>query len=142
MEKGITLPVNAVVIIVLAALVFGAVALLFTSTGGQQISKADAERIFFAKCQSYCDKISSGNNYRLAAALKETDPEFFQSCTVKGIQWKDANGEIPARCLAACPCDLSTTAGETNADNACVLGCLNNYPAGSADGEACIRGCG
>lgn len=120
-NKGISLPVSAVVILGLAVLVLAAVALLFLTTGGQQISKIEAERIFATKCQELCDRFDSGKNIRTASLLPQNDP-FLEACKVKGINFQ---GEQTALlCLQACPCDTTVTPEQARRLDTCSASCV------------------
>ena len=121
--KGITLPITAVVIMGIALIVVVAISAFFLSTGSFQISRAEAERIYRTKCLTYCDAFDTVKNHETAAQLS-SDPEFLAACSAKGIAWKDDNGEIPGRCLEACPCDLSVAPGDAAYHTSCASGCL------------------
>ena len=139
-KKGVTVPVSAVIGILIALIVLAAVTVFFVSSGGTQISKADAERIFHTQCQLYCDKINSKNNIEFSAQLKEQDPEFLQACEVVGIEWKNEKGEIPLRCLAACPCDVQVSAAEVNADIRCRANCVRGTST-AEELKSCVAAC-
>lgn len=138
-KKG-AVPIAAVVAVIIALIVLGAVVIFFVSSGGMQISKADAERIFQTQCQLYCDKINSKNNIEFSAQLKDQDPEFLQACEVVGVEWKDEKGEIPLRCLAACPCDVQVSAAEVNADISCRSRCVRQTST-AEELSSCIAAC-
>ena len=141
-KKGIALPVNIIVAVVIMVVVLTAVVVYFMSGTGTRISMADADRIFYTKCQVYCDNTDNEANRNLVVEkIQNQDAEFLdflEACEMRGIPWRDSSGEIPLRCLAACPCDVSLTAGEARSNTNCAASCLDACEAGDA---ACLRLC-
>ncbi len=138
---------TAVVVVGLALLVFAAVALLFLSTGGAQISKIEAEQIYRTKCQAYCDQTDAGKNAALVGKLTtEKNAEFQKfllACDAAGIPWRDSAGENPSRCLEACPCNMKLTAGQVTSDTLCSARCVDTYKTPQQQNElkSCMEGC-
>ena len=107
--KGISLPVNAVVVIGLAVLVLVAVAAFFTTGSGGQLSELDARREFTVGCQNFCE--SAPENYALAARLPTEHKKFYAAC-----QRLYNVGDYPNRCLEQCGCDMNMTEQDLQAN--------------------------
>ncbi len=116
------LPISAIVIIALAVLVGAAIALFFLSTGGNQLSKIQAEQVFRTKCQTYCDPSNVGRTLATAAILQQTDPQFISACEIKGIPLRDSKGAVsPLVCIKACPCNVEPTTDGSKCRSDCGL---------------------
>ncbi|MEM7819735.1 MAG: hypothetical protein QXD48_02815 [Candidatus Aenigmatarchaeota archaeon] len=111
MNRGITLPTNMIIIIILAVLVLIVLSAYFISTSGTSMSTADANRIFSKGCLRYC-KSDVEKNYVNAYYIPETDKEFMAACERLGY----GNREYPNRCLEKCGhvCDMQATDSDVN----------------------------
>jgi len=134
-RKGLELPIAAVVAVGIAVLVVAIVAMFFLSSGGGQISKADAERIFYSKCQSMCSPTDGLANRIAAAKLTATDP-FIKACQAIGMDLGPANADpISLRCVEQCSgCDVSLTPDQVVKENRCSSSCIGQ-------GQTCMANC-
>jgi Tfp pilus assembly protein PilE len=106
MKKGLELPVNMIVIIVIAALVLVVLVSYFLSMSGTSMSDAQANAAFRSGCLKYC-KTDVERNYISAYSLSQSDTEFMSACEKLGY----GNKEFPNRCLEKCGsfCDMEAT---------------------------------
>jgi len=108
--KGISLSLNAVVIIGIAVLVIAAMGLFFLSGSGSTISDAEAKRIFYSGCTQYC-KADLYETFQGAYTAAYTNPQFIAACVKLGF----GSQEFPNRCLENCPnCNLDVTGQDLN----------------------------
>lgn len=106
-KKGISLPINMIVIVALAVIVIVAVAVFFTSQTTREISRADALRIFGEGCQTLCtgDRESDLQmlidlDLSLGGGEENAHTEFVDACSiVTGLG--DAR-DHPLKCFEQC----------------------------------------
>jgi len=53
-NKGLSLPINTIVIIAIAVLVLVVVSSFFLQSSGEQMSQIDALKVFSSGCEHYC----------------------------------------------------------------------------------------
>ena len=107
-KKGLELPMNMIVIIIISALVLVVLVSYFLSVSGTSMSDAQANAAFSSGCLKYC-KTDVDKNYISAYDLSNTDTDFVNACEKLGY----GNKEFPNRCLEKCPaslCDMDATA--------------------------------
>ena len=88
-----SLPIKIVVIVIMAILILSVIAAFFILQSGQQISEADAQRVFNANCQNYAKQSCSWDVTR--------DPSFsiyLQACKPLYGQEREAFSCLYAMC--------------------------------------------
>jgi len=140
MNKGMEMPISMIIVVAVVLLVVVSVSAFFFSSGGGQMSKAEAERVFYEKCLQYCDKTDAAKNRQFAASLSVDDP-FVKACKTKGLDVIDRKSgmPVPVVCMMACPsCDVSITPDAAEAHRACIAGCIAQP---STDYGTCSKNC-
>jgi hypothetical protein len=111
--KGISLPINVIVIIGVVVLVLVAVGFFFLTSAGRQITATQAQAIFSDGCSTLCKEPATssylisehgiGTEYRTDLHTK-----FAQACVALGYASSEAMSADEAKtCLAACDsCDM------------------------------------
>ncbi|MFA4819471.1 MAG: hypothetical protein WC613_00765 [Candidatus Aenigmatarchaeota archaeon] len=96
--KGISLPMNMIIVVTIAALVLVAFGAFFITTTGGGVSDAEAQRIFAGGCVQYC-KPGLYETFTAAYTASQNDPNFIKACTKLGY----GDGQNANRCLEKCP---------------------------------------
>ena len=113
--RGISLPVNLIVIIAVVILVLAVVGMFFFSTSNTQFGALDAEETFSQGCTAFCRdpcsaavSLNAGGAYG-AGEIDEFHRLFGQACERLGHA-SDANTHEGAiACLNACGCETDCT---------------------------------
>ena len=111
-KKGISLPTNMIIVVVIAALVLVALGAFFITTSGSSMSDAEAQRIFANGCVQYC-KPGLYDTFTAAFRASQNDPNFIKACTRLGY----GDGQNANRCLEKCPgCNVILDKNERDAN--------------------------
>lgn len=108
--KGLSLPINMLVVIIIIVLVLVTVIAMFIGTSGQNINTTDANKVFAQGCQTYCSSASLDETYLSSYEIAQNDREFLNACISLGY----GTEEYPIKCLDTCGCDTSVTREDIN----------------------------
>jgi hypothetical protein len=104
--KGISLPINVIIVVAVAALVFAVIGFFFLTSTGGQISRTDAQAIFNDGCLTLCNDPceSSGILSRFGKGKRtELHTKFIKACVALGYAPNETMDMYDAdACLAAC----------------------------------------
>lgn len=120
MKKGLQLPTNAMVMTIIAVVIITVLLGFVLTNSGQQMSNANAQKIFSIGCNSACSA-STYENYKSAIDLSRNNPDFMKACEVLGY----GNITYPNRCLEHCGCDMKAIDFEVNETFNNIIGGLN-----------------
>jgi hypothetical protein len=145
--KGISMPINAVIIIALAAIVLLVIGSFFLSGTGPSMTKIKAREVFENGCPKYACSLDT--------TVETTfDQKFIDACkTLYGIEPtvdEKRDNKVPVECLWYCSCGLEADKCALNCEicnlganadkNCCTLmqmkspECLNNGKCTKLDG--------
>ena len=117
--KGISLPMNAIIIVAIAALVLVAFGAFFITNTGGTMSDADAQRVFAGGCVQYC-KPDLYQTFLSAYDAAQNDYNFIIACKKLGY----GDSQHVNSCLERCSnCNLNVTRSDIHRplDNANIL---------------------
>jgi len=118
--KGLSLPINMVVIVGIVVLVLVVVGVFFLTSTGGQLSQAEAQQVFAQGCNTFCQSDPCGNAFRISQYAKayssstEFHHRFAQACAALSYApTADLNLDQAKQCLIACGscevrCDSTT----------------------------------
>ena len=106
--KGISLPLNAIIIIAIALIALAVLGSIFLSSSFGGISQTESQRVFSSGCTRYC-KPSLYQTFAAAYSASQNDPDFMKACTALGY------GPPVNKCLERCGnCNLNVTQNDLN----------------------------
>lgn len=133
-KKGITLPINMIVILIVAVLVVATLVVYFSGVVGVSMSEAEARKLFNDGCLKYCSADTDGNYinaYRLVYDPDEQDRKFFNACDRLGYGTRAGQpgraSDFPNRCLEFCGknfCDMEVNLPEVSGTDEQLLAML------------------
>ena len=108
--KGFSLPLNAIIVIAIAAIALAVLGSIFISSSFGGISQADAQRLFAGGCARYC-KPDLYQTFAAAYSASQNDPDFLKACTKLGY----GDAQHANRCLERCGnCNINVTESDLN----------------------------
>jgi hypothetical protein len=96
------LPISIAILTAIVVIVLVVVVVFFLSTGGFQMTLAQAEKTIADRCVKYCPLVKE-QGLDFIVTLRDSDPVFIEACKVK------YNIDIPNICLRQCGGDCSVT---------------------------------
>ena len=110
MTKGISLPLNAIIVIAIAVVALAVVGTVFLSSSSGSISQVDAQRIFATGCTRYC-KPDLYQTFAAAYSASRNDLDFVKACTKLGY----GDEQHVSHCLKGCSnCNINVTQNDLN----------------------------
>ena len=130
-RKGQLLPMNIIIILIIAIIIVTAIAVYFSGIITVSMSDAEARRLFQDGCLRYCDPDIDQNyinSYRLVNDPSEVDLQFIMACEKLGygtrVGYEGNAYEYPNRCLEFCGiglCDMDVSGEDVRNTDAEVL---------------------
>ena len=109
-EKGVSMPINLIVVIAIAVVVIVALGAFFFSASIGGISDAEAQRLFANGCTRYCQS-DLHSTFQGAYTASQRDTQFVAACT----KLKYGDQQHVNRCLESCSnCNLIITQNDIN----------------------------
>ncbi len=130
MTKGISLPINAVIIIALAAVVLLVAGSFFMAGTGPSMSKIQARQVFEDKCPKLKCEYSMVNDF--TEKNYPANEDFFKACKILyDVDITKSSERV--KCLYYCECGLEVDTCGLNCkicgtDAACIALLKNKYP--------------
>lgn len=110
LSKGISLPINALIVIAIAVVALVTLGALFFSSSFSSISSTDTQRVFGLGCARYC-KSDLYSTFQGAYEASKNDQQFVAACQKLGY----GDQQHVNRCLQACvSCNLIVTETDLN----------------------------
>lgn len=108
--KGLSLSLNAVIIVAIAMLALTSLGWLLLSGSFGQMSEADAQRVFSTGCARYCEP-NLYQTFKNAYLASKNDKDFVAAC--KRLKYGDE--QYVNRCFERCAnCNLDVTEEDIN----------------------------
>jgi len=117
--RGLQLPLNAVVVLLISIFVAMAVGSFFIFSSGQQTASTEAQQIYATSCQQFCK-----NGFITTVEVVDTvvpDKKFLQACKINGVQAGIYDSESATYCIKACPCEIASDLDAHKSDLADML---------------------
>jgi len=134
--KGISLPINVIVIIAVTVLVLVSVALFFSTQAVSGMTSTEAQGTFDRGCVSYCSGSSDGfdtaanicGRQHIGLESNTASDKFLKACQTLGYVSQIEASEFCYKCLESCAndCNLDTSPEQITQDIENIVNSLDD----------------